>query len=315
MRGHSRASRAVRQRLQSLDHGLEAALETDAEGLHRARVATRRLREALPLLVPGGGAEPITDLRHVVRDATRALGGVRELDVALTLVDTLVAERPDLASSFDLVRTAMAGERHTRLDRMRQRLDVSRLQRASRALAERLDEFVDARQSGELLAERLRERIEGLRRAVVAAGHLYAPERLHGVRLAAKKLRYALELAGELRAASTKRIVSELRRTQELLGLLHDLETVAQLARRTLVHSRLDERSDPTLSLLDARIRAQHAEYLANRERLMALLDRALAVQERVRRRAASAAANDIEATSRRQGPPRQRARSVRASS
>ena len=53
--------------------------DVDPEAVHQARVASRRLREVLPIvLAPGGRTER---LRRTVRRLTRTLGPVRELDV------------------------------------------------------------------------------------------------------------------------------------------------------------------------------------------------------------------------------------------
>jgi CHAD domain-containing protein len=287
MRGSSPAKQAVRQRLRSLDRGLEVRLGTDPERLHRTRVATRRLREALALCAPADDLEPITELKRLIRDATRALGGVREMDVALTLVDALALERSDLRPALDLVRAAMAAERLGRIQRMRRSVTASRLQRVSRSVATSLDRIDTTGRRG-LLGERLLKRTDELRRAVVEAGLLYAPDRLHRIRVATKKLRYVLELGGDMRVASTKRLVTGLERVQDRLGLLHDLETVAYHARRTLGQPNIAQPAAqvaaPTLALLEAKIHAQHADYLADRERLADMLDRTMALSQRLRR-------------------------------
>ena len=57
---------------------MPGAVGGDAEALHQARVASRRIREALPLEI-----RPPRKLMRQVRRITRALGPVRELDVAL----------------------------------------------------------------------------------------------------------------------------------------------------------------------------------------------------------------------------------------
>ncbi len=282
----SRANAAVRKRLQSLDLGLKRPLGDDAEALHRTRVATRRLREALPLLQPAEDDVPLAELKHAIRDFTRALGGVRETDVALDLVARLASERPDLQPALDAVRAAIARERLDRLDRARGQMNVRRLRRVSRALSDQLAGSA-GRPSAQRLAERLRVRTEKLRRAIDRAGMLYAAERLHRVRLATKKLRYVLELADELDAIPARRLVAELRRVQECLGLLHDFEIVAQHARRALVDPAVPEPiarlADPTLSLLEQKIHTQHAAYLGMRDGLLGAIERAATLQKRVR--------------------------------
>ena len=48
----SSAEVLIRQRLRALYRALPAASEGEVDAIHQARVATRRLREALPLLSP-----------------------------------------------------------------------------------------------------------------------------------------------------------------------------------------------------------------------------------------------------------------------
>ena len=62
--------------------------------MHRARVATRRLREALPVL--DGERRGLRRLRKDLRALTRALGPVRELDVTLGLIVRLLHDEPAL---------------------------------------------------------------------------------------------------------------------------------------------------------------------------------------------------------------------------
>jgi hypothetical protein len=68
---------------------------------------------------------------------------------------------------------------------------------------------------------------------------MYSPERLHEVRIAAKKLRYGLELASDSGLRQAAPHVRALKRTQDLLGRLHDLQVLqghiadAQIATNT----------------------------------------------------------------------------------
>ncbi len=282
----SRAGVAVKKQLRSLDAGLKTPLAEDAEALHRTRVATRRLREALPLLLAERHAGRLHDLRHTIRTATRALGAVREMDVGLALVDHLVEERPDLQPALALLRARLVTERLARLHRLRHDIDARTLRRTSRSVAQCVDQAGAESWPREVLAGRLRRRARALRRAIDEAGPLYAPDRLHRVRLATKKLRYGLELAGEVGSASTKRLVDELRRVQDLLGLLHDLQLVEQHARRCFGEHDVPEPilrlAGAVLALLADRMHAQHADYLAQSDRLAQVSERAAAVARRL---------------------------------
>ena len=91
------ARRAFGRRLEVLSKNLSPALAGDVEGVHRSRVASRRLRELLAVLSPEEGHGDRKAWRAVntrVRAITRALGGVRELDVALELLDEIVGRHP-----------------------------------------------------------------------------------------------------------------------------------------------------------------------------------------------------------------------------
>jgi CHAD domain-containing protein len=55
---------------------------------------------------------------------------------------------------------------------------------------------------------------------------MYAPERLHQVRIAAKKLRYGLEIASGVGVRAAAARVRRLKQLQDLLGRMHDLQVL-----------------------------------------------------------------------------------------
>src|SRR5688500_208133 len=80
-------------------------------GLHKTRVASRRIREALPIVGAGAPPAKIKKLGKKMRALTRSLGPLRELDVEL---DILAAKSksngvPDRA--LELVRREAASRR------------------------------------------------------------------------------------------------------------------------------------------------------------------------------------------------------------
>src|SRR5688500_14497613 len=84
------------RRARALQRYVPAAIRGDHHGVHQARVATRRLREAVPVLTTGIKGTKAGKARNKLRRVTRALGAVRELDVTLHLIDEL-AKRPDVS--------------------------------------------------------------------------------------------------------------------------------------------------------------------------------------------------------------------------
>jgi CHAD domain-containing protein len=84
---HSALSVALlRQRLVSLLQAMPAAQAGDVLSVHQARVASRRLRSALPVLGAHADEDQLDQVQRRVRRITRALGPVRELDVTLMLL-------------------------------------------------------------------------------------------------------------------------------------------------------------------------------------------------------------------------------------
>jgi CHAD domain-containing protein len=293
MRTHA-VRRVLTRRLHALETDLPAALEHDVEALHRSRVASRRLREALPVI--GGGSDErrrhVRKTRHLVRDLTRALGGVREIDVALALLDEIEKGHHDLSGAIGAARAAMERERAGRREEMARRLADIKPARLTRKVSSLVDatEQVSATDSIERLRRRIGRRADRLERTVEAAGGLYAFDRLHLVRIATKKLRYALELAQEPGGVRTLRLTQRLRQVQDLLGRLHDLEVVAGFARGVTCGASqvLASEAEGLLALIERETRVLHADYLARTRALAAViaacrdsLDRRLATVHR----------------------------------
>jgi CHAD domain-containing protein len=262
------ARRALARRLDALSRNLPLALTGDVEGVHRARVASRRLRELLAVLAPGKGADDRKTWRATVtrvRAVTRALGGVRELDVALELLAEILAGEPALTPPILAARSAIEQARAALLDPTHDELADVEVGK----LAVHLERLVSVRGAGrhrvELfgLRDRLRENAVRLDEAVAAAGALFALDRLHDVRIAAKKLRYALELAEELVRVGTKRHVDRLREAQDLLGRMHDLGILAAHVRRVNTSRAGAGDVKPLVDRIDREIHSLHAAYIA----------------------------------------------------
>jgi CHAD domain-containing protein len=233
----SSARRALARRASVLERDLPAVLDDDVEALHRSRVASRRLRELLPVLGLEGGLgrqAPARQIRRRLRRLTSALGGVRELDVALGILDDLARAQPGLDDALSPARRAVEVDRLECRGEMIRQLEDLRAGALFDELARLADEAGQSSPEGRArrLRRRLARRTDGLERAVFDVGSLFAIDRLHEVRIAVKKLRYVLESIHELGAAPTRRLVTRLKQFQDLLGRLHDLDVVAGYVRR-----------------------------------------------------------------------------------
>ncbi len=225
----TRETTRLLQRLsRALKRHLPKAIAGDDRGVHQARVTTRRLREAVPVLATDLKGSKAGKAGRKIRRLTRALGTVRELDVTVSLLDELARSPQVPRTAVEDVRTRVIVERDARRKLMLERLE--------RVNAEKLDkrlESVGAALEGatgepwrKALAARLLKRARVLSESMDAAGHMYAPERLHAVRIAAKKLRYGLELAAGSGVTEASAHVRTIKRAQDMLGKLHDLQVL-----------------------------------------------------------------------------------------
>jgi CHAD domain-containing protein len=219
--------RLLERRTRALRRELIAAVAGKDTGVHQARVASRRLREALPVLTDGLYHTKSGKAQRKIRRLTQALGTVRELDVTLHLIDEL-AERPAVPhAALGEVRALVIEERERRrtlmLDRLKD-IDQEKLARRLLSVREALASPATGHNWRAALALRIARRGRRLERAIEEAGQIYAPEGLHQVRIAAKKFRYALEIADESGAAPSAAALRTMKRVQDTLGRLHDLQ-------------------------------------------------------------------------------------------
>jgi CHAD domain-containing protein len=287
MKPRSARDRLLHRRLRAFERALPEALDGNPVSVHKARVASRRLREAVPVVLVDAAARKVRRLARGFRRVTRALGPVRELDVTAGVLDEVALAHPQQASSLQVVTRELQVERERRRQEMLGAVEHARTDRLIALLRDVADaddlQPVAVRQSVSraVLAVRIVRRVRGLQQAVEAAGPLYAPAPLHRVRIATKKLRYALELAQELRLAPARRPLRLLEQMQETLGRLHDLQVLIERlasAQALLAGSDLSAAADlaRVASDLDDECRRLHAEYVAAREPLLEAVAQAL---------------------------------------
>ena len=214
------------RRARDLERQLPAAMAGDDVGVHQARVASRRLREAVPVLA--ADTKTRKNAERKIRRVTRALGTVREMDVTVQILDEFARGPGVPRDALEDVRAHVIAERdrrrETMLDRLR-RVNTGKLNRRLEEVSIMIPGATLGEWRGTLVA-RVGQRARRLRTAIQNAGQVYAAEQLHLVRIAVKKLRYALELVADSRLAAVRPMVNTLKRAQETLGRLHDLQVI-----------------------------------------------------------------------------------------
>jgi CHAD domain-containing protein len=279
----------IRQRLTALGRALPAASKGDVTSLHQARVATRRLRAVLPLVGPGRKADK---LARSVRRLTQALGPVRELDVALLILDEFKDSEDVPRPAVQRLRAAIGEERRqmqAALQRLLESFDVAKLRKRAVSAARKQEGKTSKRVRDPKRAakarERARQRAEQLGLAIENAAGLYLPDRLHEVRIAVKKLRYTLELEQSFTASRATAGLHTLRNAQDLLGRMHDLEVL--IARTREIQSspgastlKVSADLDRLVRRLENDCRQLHGHYMASRKGLLSLCNRLMARRE-----------------------------------
>jgi CHAD domain-containing protein len=110
--------------------------------------------------------------------------------------------------------------------------------------------------------------------AIERAPAIYLPNRIHAARVAVKKLRYAVEVASDTGVWTPRRVLRDLRKTQGILGNVHDLQVLVDLVDQSRPAE--EKPSDSAIvvkNLLTTEIERYHAEYARRRSWIFGIAD------------------------------------------
>ena len=228
---------ALQQRLpamaQEID-GVRAA--TDIECVHRMRVASRRMRNALVLFGDELPHKHYAAWRDEMRRITKALGAARDADVQIKWVQEFLQQDTDEVQRVGIERLLLRlRQQRTRAQgKVMKALDRLEDKRILPDMNETLQELlVHARvyEIESLPADLFRRATEAIRlrleEFLAFAPHVTHPERvreLHQMRIAAKHLRYTLEVFQPLYERGLRKPIKIVKEIQELLGEVHDCD-------------------------------------------------------------------------------------------
>lgn len=249
----------------------------DAEPLHDFRVVVRRLRSVLRELAEVFPAADVERLRAGLDGLGRASGPRRDFDVLAASWAGYVKGLPTWvrsglypleelgrrrrAQEQDELAAALLSERYLKWVKDWERFLARKPRRLSAAAA---------RPIGEVVAMRLEEVVHRVLRRAEKVDAQAPPEALHRLRIAAKRLRYLLEVFRALFDPSDlSRALKTLRGVQDALGAYNDLVT-----HQRMIHTLASEVATASPPSTDSLLAIGY---------LLAVLDRRLA---RARRRA-----------------------------
>jgi CHAD domain-containing protein len=248
-------------RLNEMIEWRKTALDwTDPEGVHAMRVASRRLRSTMRDFLPYVPKKSFTSVIKQLKSLADALGAVRDQDVAIQALEEIAQKAPGeypaaLQQSIEKRKELREGHRK-KLEAVLDKNELAKLQtdftaalEEAVATAERKNKrattLTFAAVSGSIIRDRLKEfekRTAGL----------FTPldmEALHDLRIATKRLRYAIELAVPCFDRSIAAHAKRAARIQTTLGDLHDCDTWIVTIGKEIARAR-KQKAEPQLAAL-----------------------------------------------------------------
>ncbi len=215
----------------------------DPDAIHDLRVASRRLQQVLDLLYPQPRPGEIRKLRRKIRRCRRLLGEVRNCDVQLARVErTLAAKRTARRESWEAVCHYLRQQRADDFEKALKKLSKVNLAvfyvhlkghlapNGATPVAGHLN--LPEEPGPEQFLERIGRSLESVWQGFeTQIAHSQSDARvgvIHGVRIAAKRVRYLIEVVHEFDVPGSKEAVQWLRGLQTHLGNWHDAEVLEQ---------------------------------------------------------------------------------------
>lgn len=277
----------IRQLALLRDHHSNVLEIMNVEAVHKMRVATRRLQASLDLLEH---EISVRKLKRRLRNWRRALSLVRNYDVFLEMLEKETATRGRARrEQIQLVTAKLQEQRaHTAaevrgfleqidIDKLSLRLGVTapiavsdpdQLEALPVVPISDLLNAIDQQNVAGYAADRLDQRLSEFLGLVAQSQPTTDPADLHQLRIAAKRVRYLLEIVTQMGYGDASRALAWLRSLQDRIGDWHDLEALEEeiitiVSDREFLKQHLGESSD----MLKAAERLQK-----KKERLVSLL-------------------------------------------
>lgn len=210
----------------ALDELAEFRSNPSPDAVHDVRVALRRCRSVAAAIQEIDPNPDWQEMRHCARKLFRSLGELRDAQVMMEWLKELQPEGDPLKSSLLLAlgKTEESTREAATLDA--DRFDTKRWKELQRVLGARIRLVPPDGDAAYCLAlERLEEAKELHRRAM----RTESPKPWHGLRIGVKHFRYTVE---SLLPALHAEWSESLKRVQDVLGNIHDLDVLAAMLKK-----------------------------------------------------------------------------------
>jgi CHAD domain-containing protein len=230
----------------------EGALDwNDPEGVHSMRVASRRLRSASRDFLPYVRKRRLARVLKGLKQLAAALGEVRDHDVAILGLEEIrkQAPRESAAALNELIQSRKAIREEARRE-LEAAITAEELQALQTEFVTRVDEATALSQRKSKQTDEPQLTFAGISRAIILArlkefeklsNSLFKPldgEALHDMRIAVKRLRYALELFQPCWPRSLATHAQRAARIQTALGDIHDCDVWIASTGKQIVRAR-----------------------------------------------------------------------------
>jgi CHAD domain-containing protein len=247
------AARYIRRQAKQLAEQLDGVRAAeDIEFVHRARVATRRLRAALRMFDGCFARKRLRRWRKAIRRTTAKLGSARDRDVQIELLcgalSALSTKECFPGISRILVQLERDRERLQRkvveaIDRLEAKGILREMQRATKRILRKAagETGTDAELASAVtnsaspqdvatpaacaqIRRHILRQLDELLRHQDSLANPDERERHHAMRIATKRLRYTVEIARPVYPGQLDEAVETIKRVQSLLGDIHDCD-------------------------------------------------------------------------------------------
>jgi CHAD domain-containing protein len=264
----------------------------DSEYIHRMRVASRRLRAALPLFASCIPEKKYRQWMQEIQRITRALGDARDTDVQIAFLKKLEKRKTaglPVKDTNPAQPDLLKGEAETILLSLLQKKRI-KLQTAVVSALEKLENsgvindmrifFGNQKEKARSIrkkpspygippvaATRIARRLS---RLLSHEQWVHNPDAIaehHAIRIAAKKLRYTMEIYAPLYRRGLKKPLRRVKKIQEILGDLHDCDVWIDLVMAMLLKERLSSSETNTPKNMRVSKVTSYKHFLVEREK------------------------------------------------
>lgn len=208
----------------------------DIEFVHRARVASRRLRAAIRIFGECFNCKQVKRWKKAIRRIRSELGEGRDKDVQIELIGEILDSLSDktcfagisrLLVEWEYQRERLQSNVVRAVNRLQRNGTLKELENAAKRLLVKAESHKVHMQSPESFVRAEQEilgRLDEFLALQDCLGRSEDRQSHHAMRIAAKRLRYTLEIAQPIYSGRLDPILESIKQVQTLLGEVHDCD-------------------------------------------------------------------------------------------